>query len=159
MGSCHVPDRSRRSGVEKDSFATLMGYWRTAHRMASRCGEPGALLLIRFIGQSRFRLNRMPRQPLDIAVGLSFERVEIGDDVLPVDAAGKVHEHFCLMHDASGARQKPVERGSAGPVSSATRTIPSAILPSICFVAPPVGSRRRAQSATPAPQVPAKCDT
>ena len=53
----------------------------------------------------------MPRQALDIAVGLSFERVEIGDDVLPVGAAGKVHEHFCPMHDARGARQKLVERG------------------------------------------------
>jgi hypothetical protein len=53
----------------------------------------------------------MPRQALDIAVGLSFERVEIGDDVLSVDAAGKVHEHFCPMLDASGARQKLVERG------------------------------------------------
>ena len=54
MGSCHVPDRRRRYGVEKDSFATLIGHWRTGHRMASRRGEPGALLLITFIGQSRF---------------------------------------------------------------------------------------------------------
>jgi len=37
---------------KKDSFATLMGHWRTAHRMASRCGEPSALLLITFIGRS-----------------------------------------------------------------------------------------------------------
>jgi hypothetical protein len=54
MGSCHVPDRRRRYGVEKDSFATLIGHWRTGPRMASRCGEPGALLLFTFIGQSRF---------------------------------------------------------------------------------------------------------
>ena len=41
-------------GSERDSFATLVSHSRTGHRMASRCGEPGALLLFTFIGQSRF---------------------------------------------------------------------------------------------------------
>jgi hypothetical protein len=44
----------RRYSVEKGSFATLIGHWRTGHRIASRCGEPGALPLFTFIGQSRF---------------------------------------------------------------------------------------------------------
>ncbi len=54
MGSCYVLDRRWRYGVEKGSFATLVGHWRAGHRMASCCGERDALLLFKFIGQPRF---------------------------------------------------------------------------------------------------------
>jgi hypothetical protein len=36
MCSCHVPDRRWRYGVEKDSFATLIGHWRTGHNWGPR---------------------------------------------------------------------------------------------------------------------------
>src|ERR1700719_525150 len=32
MGSCYVLDRRWRYGVEKGSFATLVGHWRAGHR-------------------------------------------------------------------------------------------------------------------------------
>ena len=78
MGSCYVLDRRWRYSVEKGSFATLVGHWRAGHRMASRCGEPDALLLFKFIGQPRFDEIGVPRQALGIAVVLSVRLVKSG---------------------------------------------------------------------------------
>jgi hypothetical protein len=39
-----------------------------------------------------------------------FQRIEIGDDILPVAAARKVDEHLCPVHESRGALEEFVER-------------------------------------------------
>jgi hypothetical protein len=68
-------------GSERDSFATLIGHWRTGHRMASRGDEPGALLLFTFIGQSRFDeigcRARRSAAPLDCPCSSSSQELRV----------------------------------------------------------------------------------
>jgi hypothetical protein len=91
MGSCHVPDRRRRYGVEKDSFATLMGHWRTAHRMAS-------------VNPASTKSDAAPA--LDIAVGLPSQQRDgkrpdasaLGDSCQELSGVPNISSHHFGAH-------------------------------------------------------------